>query len=302
MPDPFERRPLRRSGVTLSRLGVGTSGLGNVFGAVDDDTATALVLAAAEAGVRYFDTAPYYGFGLAERRLGRALSRLAPDSYAVSTKVGRTLAGEGCFFDFSPAAVRRGIEDSLERLGVDHLDIAYLHDPDDHEEEAATRAWPELCRLRDEGVVSAIGVGMNQWQMPARLVERLDVDVVLLAGRYTLLDPSGGENLLDLCAARGVDVVLGGVFNSGLLVDPRPGAWFDYAPASASVLARAQRMRDVATDAGYELAAAALAFAAGHPAVASVLTGVTTPGQLHANIGSCQQEVPPELLDQLLSC
>lgn len=301
MADPFQRRPLRRAGVTLSRLGVGTSGLGNVFGAVDDDTAAALVLAAAEAGVRYFDTAPYYGFGLAERRLGRALAQLAPGSYAVSTKVGRTLVGEGCFFDFSPAAVRRGIEDSLKRLEVDHLDIAYLHDPDDHEEEAVTRAWPELCRLRDEGVVSAIGVGMNQWQMPARFVERLDVDVILLAGRYTLLD-RGGEYLLDLCAARGVDVVLGGVFNSGLLVAPRPGAWFDYAPASASVLARAQRMQDVATDAGCELAAAALNFAAGHPAVVSVLTGVTTPEQLHANIMSFQQDLPPELLNQLLSC
>ncbi|EOD63337.1 aldo/keto reductase [Amycolatopsis vancoresmycina] len=281
----------------MADLGLGTAGLGNVFGEVGDEAAAEVVTAAAAAGVRYFDTAPYYGSGLAERRLGRALP---PGPFAVSTKVGRTLAGGGCFFDFSADAVRRGIEGSLGRLGLDRVDLVYLHDPDDHEEEAATAAWPELCRLRDEGVVSAIGVGMNQWEMPARFVERLDVDVVLLAGRYTLLDRSG-ERLLDLCGERGVGVVLGGVFNSGLLIDPRPGAWFDYAPAAPEVLARARRMRDVAAEAGYDLAACALAFAAAHPAVTSVLAGVTSAAQLRANLAAFRREVPPDLLHRLVS-
>ncbi|MFF1611686.1 aldo/keto reductase [Amycolatopsis sp. NPDC058278] len=270
-------------------------------GASADGAAGAVVAAAAGAGVRYFDTAPYYGFGLAERRLGRTLARLPAGSFAVSTKVGRTLAGDGCVFDFSADAVRRGLEGSLDRLGLDRVDIAYLHDPDDHEEAAAAEAWPELCRLRDEGLVSAIGVGMNQWEMPARFVERLDVDVVLLAGRYTLLDRSGAQ-LLDLCGERGVDVVLGGVFNSGLLIDPKPGAWFDYAPAPADLLARAQRMREVAASAGYDLAACALAFAAAHPAVTSVLVGATSAGQLRANAEAFRREVPPDLLRRLVSC
>ncbi|MDS0140028.1 MULTISPECIES: aldo/keto reductase [unclassified Amycolatopsis] len=282
----------------MADLGLGTAGLGNVFGEVGAEAAAEIVTAAAGAGVRSFDTAPYYGFGLAERRLGRALPA---GPFVVSTKVGRTLTGGGCHFDFSAAAVRRGIEGSLDRLGRDRVDVVYLHDPDDHEEQAATEAWPELCRLRDEGVVSAIGVGMNQWQMPARFVERLDVDVVLLAGRYTLLD-RGGERLLDLCGERGVDVVLGGVFNSGLLIDPRPGAWFDYAPAPADLLARAQRMRDAAASAGYELAACALAFAAAHPAVTSVLVGATSAGQVRANLDAFRREVPPELLSRLVSC
>jgi len=285
----------------MAELGLGTAGLGNVFGDVDDETAAEVVAAAAGAGVRYFDTAPYYGFGLAEQRLGRALSRLPAGSFTVSTKVGRTLTDGGCFFDFSADAVRRGIEGSLERLGLDRVDLAYLHDPDDHEEQAATEAWPELCRLRDEGVVSAIGVGMNQWEMPARFVERLDVDVVLLAGRYTLLDRSG-ERLLDLCGERGVGVVLGGVFNSGLLIDPRPGAWFDYAPAPADLLARAQRMREAAASAGYDLAACALAFAGTHPAVTSVLAGATNAGQVQANLSAFRREVPPDLVHRLISC
>ncbi|WP_086849272.1 aldo/keto reductase [Amycolatopsis kentuckyensis] len=285
----------------MADLGLGTAGLGNVFGEVDDEAAAEVVAAAAGAGVRYFDTAPYYGFGLAERRLGRALARLPAGSFTVSTKVGRTLTDDGCVFDFSADAVRRGIEGSLDRLGLDRVDVAYLHDPDDHEEEAATRAWPELCRLRDEGVVSAIGVGMNQWEMPARFVERLGIDVVLLAGRYTLLDGSG-KRLLDLCGERGVDVVLGGVFNSGLLIDPRPGAWFDYAPAPAELLARAQRMREAAASAGYDLAACALAFAAAHPAVSSVLVGATSAGQVQENFEAFRREVPHELLHHLISC
>ncbi|ADJ44883.1 oxidoreductase [Amycolatopsis mediterranei S699] len=284
----------------MADLGLGTAGLGNVFEEIDDEAAAEVIAAAADAGIRYFDTAPYYGFGLAERRLGRALARLPAGSFTVSTKVGRTLTGEGCVFDFSADAIRRGIEGSLDRLGLDRVDIVYLHDPDDHEEQAANEAWPELCRLRDEGVVAAIGVGMNQWEMPARFVERLDVDVVLLAGRYTLLDRSG-ERLLDLCGERGVDVVLGGVFNSGLLIDPRPGVWFDYAPAPADLLARARAMREVAASAGYDLAACALAFAAAHPAVTSVLAGVTSAAQLRANLDAFRREVPSELLLRLIS-
>jgi D-threo-aldose 1-dehydrogenase len=210
---------------------------------VQDGVATATVRRAYETGIRYFDTAPHYGAGLAETRLGRALAAVPRDSYALSTKVGRRLApGAGADpqgfaeqldlhreWDFSADGIRCCLEDSLARLGVDRVDVAYLHDPDDHEEEVYATAFPALAALRDEGMVGAIGAGMNQSAMLTRFVNRLDIDIVLLAGRYTLLDQSGLDDLLPACLAKGVSVVIGGVYNSGLLADPRPGARYDYA-------------------------------------------------------------------------
>ncbi|MEV0530588.1 aldo/keto reductase [Kitasatospora sp. NPDC050463] len=282
---------LGRSAVTSTRLSFGGAALGNLFTAVDDATATAAVDAAWAAGVRTFDTAPHYGLGLSERRLGQALRGRPRAEYQLSTKVGRLLepvaepvgddladgfavpATQRRRWDFSADGVRRGLEQSLLRLGVDHVDTVYLHDPDDHLDQAVAEALPALRQLRAEGVVGAIGAGMNQSAALTRFVRETDVDVVLLAGRYTLLDRSALADLLPAAAGRGVSVVVGGVFNSGVLADPRPGATFDYTPAPPELVERALRMQEVCARYGVPLRAAAVRFALGHPAVASVLVG-----------------------------
>ncbi len=251
----------------VSALAFGAAAIGNLFTPVTDTEAEKAVAAAWKAGVRYFDTAPHYGLGLSDRRLGDALLGLPRGEYVISTKVGRllepaALVGGGLGgddlangfavpathrrrWDFSAEGVRRSAEDSLDRLGMDRIDIAYLHDPDDHLDQAVDEAWPELARLRAEGAVRAIGAGMNQAEGPARLVRETDIDVVLLPGRYSLLDQRGLTELLPLAAKRAVGVVVGGVFNSGLLADPKPGATFDYAAAPDELLRLAMELKEV---------------------------------------------------------
>jgi D-threo-aldose 1-dehydrogenase len=309
---------LRRSGVEVSRLSLGTAGLGNLFRPVPDDDAAAVVREALAAGLRYVDTAPHYGLGLAERRLGTVLPGTDRASFTLSTKVGRLLRplrpgeaveGEGYVdtpalrreWDLSAEGVRRSVEESLERLGLDRIDVLYLHDPDDHETEAVASAIPALLALRDEGLVGAVGAGMNQSEMLARFVERFDIDVVLLAGRYTLLDQSGLAELLPLCTRRGVDVVVGGAFNSGLLADPRPGATFDYQRAPAELVARAQELQALCLRHDVPLTAAALQFPLAHPAVVSVLNGPQTVEQLRANVASFTTPVPEALWKEIRS-
>ncbi|MEU9207359.1 aldo/keto reductase [Streptomyces sp. NPDC048415] len=282
---------LGTSDVEVSELSFGAAGIGNLFTAVDDEQAYEAVDAAWASGIRYFDTAPHYGIGLSERRLGAALRDRPRAEYTLSTKVGRLLeptdAGgddlaEGGFavpathrrvWDFSADGVRRGLDASLERLGVDHVDVVYLHDPDDHAEQAFHEGYPALEKLRSQGVVGAIGAGMNQAEMLTRFVRDTDVDVVLCAGRYTLLDHRALTDLLPAAEGRGTSVVVGGAFNSGLLADPRPGATYNYTAAPPELLDRALRLKALAERHGTTLRAAALAFPAAHPAVASVLVG-----------------------------
>ncbi|WP_235583062.1 aldo/keto reductase, partial [Kitasatospora sp. Root107] len=272
-------------------LAFGAAGIGNLFTPVTDEQAADAVAAAWDTGIHTFDTAPHYGLGLSERRLGAVLREHPKDEYTLSTKVGRLLepvafnggddlangfavpATHRRVWDFSAQGVRRSIEESLQRLGTDRIDIAYLHDPDDHAEQALAEAYPELERLRADGRLGAIGVGMNQAGLLARFVRDTDVDVVLLAGRYSLLDQRGLAELLPLAEQRGVGVVIGGVFNSGLLADPRPGATFDYTAAPADLVQRALDLKAVCERHGVPLRAAALRFPFGHPAVASVLVG-----------------------------
>ena len=282
----------------LTRLGFGAAPLGNLFTAVDDAPARAAIDAAWDSGIRYFDTAPHYGLGLSERRIGAALRDRPRNEFVLSTKVGRILepvdgpvdARDDQGFDvparyvrrwdFSADGVARSIEDSLDRLGLDRIDIAYLHDPDDHAEQALTEAYPALEKLRGEGVLRAIGVGMNQSALPTRFVTETDIDVVLLAGRYTLLDQSATEDLLPAAVERGVSVVLGGVFNSGLLADPRAAATYDYAPAPAALVERALAIESVCLAHGVPLRAAALQFGLTHPAVISALVGMRDADQV----------------------
>ena len=308
---------LGESAVRVSTLALGAAGIGNLFTPVTDDEAAQAVDTAWEAGVRYFDTAPHYGLGLSERRLGAALRARPRHEYAVSTKVGRILepvpsatgddlahgfavpATHRRRWDFSARGVRRSIEESLRRLGLDRIDIVYLHDPDDHMEQALEQAYPELERLRAEGAVGAIGAGMNHTGPLARFVRETDIDAVLLAGRYTLLDQSGFAGLLPLAAERGVGVVVGGVLNSGVLADPRPGATFDYAPARPDLLARALDIRAVCERHGVPLRAAALHFPLGSPAVTSVLTGARSAAEVRDAAALLGRPVPDALWAEL---
>jgi D-threo-aldose 1-dehydrogenase len=281
---------LGHSGVQVSELSFGAAGIGNLYSEVGEEQAREAVAAAWQRGVRYFDTAPHYGLGLSERRLGAALRERPRAQYTVSTKVGRRLqpsdgtgddlasgfavpATHRRVWDFSEDGVRRTLEGSLERLGLDRVDVVYLHDPDEHAEAAFREGYPALEKLRSEGVVGAIGAGMNQAEMLTRFVRDTDVDVVLCAGRYTLLDQRALTELLPAAQERGTSVVIGGAFNSGLLADPRPGATYNYATASPELLHRALHLKSVAHRHGTTLRAAALAFCAAHPAVASVLVG-----------------------------
>jgi D-threo-aldose 1-dehydrogenase len=298
-------------GPTVTRVGLGTAPLGNMYAALTEADAEATVTAAWDAGIRFFDTAPFYGHGLAEARLGRVLQRYPRTEFLLSSKVGRVLepgdADPGIFrvprgltprFDYSRDGVLRSIDATLERTGLDRIDIALVHDPDAHEQEALDGAFPTLVELREAGVVRAIGAGMNQHEMLRRFVEAVDLDCVLLAGRYSLLDRSGAP-LLDACAARGVGVILGGVFNSGVLAADSVHATFDYEPAPAGVLDRTARLRAACGRYGVALPAAALDFALGHPAVGAVVVGARTAAEIAADVAWAGAGVPAALRAEL---
>jgi len=306
------RQTLGHSAVQVTRLAFGAAAIGNLYTPIDDETAAAAVDAAWDEGIRYFDTAPHYGLGVSERRLGAALRDRPRAEYVVSTKVGRILEpvenpsgddlADGGFavpathwrrWDFSADGVERSLTASLERLGLDRIDVAYIHDPDYHAAQALTEAYPALERLRAQGVVGAIGVGMNQAEMLTQFVRETDVDVVLLAGRYTLLDQRGLDELLPEAARRGTSVVVGGVFNSGLLADPRRSSTYDYGTVPEEILTKALRMQVVCQKHGVPLRAAALQFPFGHPAIASVLIGSRTDAEVRDAVQMATEPVPP---------
>ncbi|WP_055479893.1 aldo/keto reductase [Sphaerimonospora mesophila] len=297
--------------VGLGPYGLGTGPLGGLFAPVSDEQAEQTLAAAWQAGIRYFDTAPHYGAGLAEQRLGRFLRGL-PDGAAqavVSTKVGRVLVpGEGeeegfpgrtghvRVRDYSRDGVLRSLEDSLERTGLDRFDLVFIHDPDDHWEQAAGQAYPALAELRDQGVVGAIGAGMNQAEMLTRFVRETDVDAVLVAGRYTLLDRSAARELLPECERRGVTVIVGGVFNSGVLAG---GTTYDYETVPPETLARVRELGRVCASYGVPLPAAALRFPHRHPAVTTVLIGARSAAEAGADLDFAATPVPGELWREL---
>jgi D-threo-aldose 1-dehydrogenase len=282
-------------------LGLGTAPLAGLYAPVADDAAHAVVERAWELGIRFFDTAPYYGSGLAERRLGSALRGRPRDELTLSTKVGRLLRPdasrwEGAYFDFSYDAALRSLDESLERLGLDRVDIALVHDPDDHYEAALAGAFRALRRLRDEGVVRAIGVGMNQTELLVRFAREADPDCFLVAGRWTVLDRSAGDELLPLCAERGIDVIAGGVFNSGILAG---GTTFDYAAAPPGVVARVDDLEATCARHGVPLAAAAVQFPVRHRAVRTVLVGCRSPGEVDEDVRLASLEIPERLWSEL---
>jgi D-threo-aldose 1-dehydrogenase len=303
--------------VAVSRLGFGGAPIGNLYREIPDEEALGAVEAAWQAGVRYFDTAPHYGLGLSERRLGLGLAGRPRDEYVISTKVGRLLEpadgvgldDEGFAVprnfrrvrDYSADGVKRSIESSLERLGTDRVEIVYIHDPDDHWASAFGEAYPALEDLRSQGVVGAIGVGMNQWEMPERFVRETDIDVVMLAGRYTLLEQPSLVSFLPACVDRGVSVVACGVFNSGLLSKPEVAsdAKYNYEEAPSELVERARAIAGVCGRHGVTLPEAAIQFALGHPAVVSVVIGARTAEQMTANAAYFSASIPEDLWNEL---
>jgi D-threo-aldose 1-dehydrogenase len=273
---------------------MGTAALGFLYQPIDTDTAVAAVQKAYDLGIRYFDTAPLYGEGTAERRLGAALQALPRDQVVVSTKVGYTLLPQGGVdHDYRKDTVQRSLEESLVRLQVEQVDLVFIHDPDDHYAEAMDEAYPVLHRLRESGVIRAIGVGMNQSAMLTQFAHDGDFDCFLLAGRYTLLDQSATADLLPVAAAKGIHLVIGGPFNSGILTDPWAEVpMFNYEPAPEAWVQRARALDALCSDFQVPLKAAALQFPSAHPAVASVLTGARTAAELAENAQALSHPIP----------
>lgn len=309
-----------RTELFVPRVGLGTAALGNFQQALTDEEAIAVVDHALDQGIRYLDTAPLYGHGLAETRVGRAVANVGRDGLVISTKVGRLLRADaprdetqyhdgvpfyrdvppvGPVWDFSYDGVRRSVEESLERTGLDRFDVLLLHDPDQQLAEAASTGYAALRDLRADGLVRAIGAGMNNSAPLTELVRSCELDLVLLAGRYTLLDQSSLADLMPACEERGVSVVIGGVFNSGVLVDPTPGASFDYVPARSEVVAKAVAIRTICDKYDVPLAAVALQFPLAHPRVCTVLIGARTVDELDVDLDLLGVEIPAELWAEL---
>ncbi|MEN1882755.1 aldo/keto reductase [Streptomyces mirabilis] len=314
----MHHRKIQNTSVSVTELGFGASVIGNLYRVTPAGEAAAAVDVAWEAGIRYFDTAPHYGLGLSERRLGAALRGRPRDEYVISSKVGRLLVPneeprgvdtEGFVvrddlrrqWDFSRDGVLRSIEDTLERTGLDRLDIVYLHDPDAHWRQAAEEAMPTLAELRDQGVIGAIGVGMNQSAMLARFLRETAADVVMLAGRYTLLDQSALDDVLPAAQEHGKSVVAVGVFNSGLLSSDRPaeGMKYDYQDAPPALVARARTIAEVCAGHWTTLPAAAIAFPYTHPSIINVTLGMRTAEQVGRNVELHDRQVPDSLWGDL---
>lgn len=305
-----------RTGVEVSRLSLGTAALGGLYTSVSDADCTDTVLAAIDNGINFIDTAPHYGKGTSEIRIGKALAGRDRSTFVISTKIGRLLVPsttdiDDFFmdadntverkFDFSASGVRQSLEGSLERLGLDSVEILFIHDPDANADEAILEAYPELDRMRSEGIIKAIGVGMNQCETPTRVIKETAIDMVLIAGRYSLLDQKALEGLLPAALERNVDIIAAGVFNSGILANPVKGATYDYVPASDELLAKAIRIREVLEGHKVSLTSAALQFPLRHPAVKSVLVGCRSAAEVAANIAEFDKTIENKVWDDLVS-
>ena len=326
--EPLETAEIGSTGLRVTGVGLGGAALGGLYSDVPEEKAIDTVVRALDLGVSYLDTAPQYGHGKSERFLGRALAGVERTRYTISTEVGRVLVPvsqprEGSafanlpplepVFNYSKGGVLRSLEESLERLGLERVDIALIHDPDEgesvvrvtfgepvHYRQALDEAWPTLEQLRSRGAVKAIGAGMNQWQALASFVRDTDLDCVLLAGRYTLLDQSALAELLPLCERRGVSVILGGPYNSGILAsDLSPEATYFYSKVPPDVLERARSIKAVCDRHGVPLKAAALQFVLSHPAVVATIPGARSPAEVEENLEMARVSIPRDLWDEL---
>ena len=319
---------LGNGGLDFTELGFGAAPLGNLYRAITDDEADAILDAAWAGGVRYYDTAPLYGLGLSETRLNRFLRDKPRDDYVLSTKVGRYLRpataetrdGIGKWFevphrnevyDYSHDGVMRSLEASFERLGVDRIDVLYAHDIDVPNQGSRANVDAKVAqlmaggyhameRMRREGAITAFGAGVNEWEVCEQLARAGDYDLFLLAGRYTLLEQHALESFLPLCEARGIGVVIGGPYNSGILATgPRQGAWYDYEVAPQPVLDRVARIEAVCEAHGVRLVDAAFRFPLLHPAAVSCIPGGQGRDEMASNLAAAQAEIPADLWAEL---
>ena len=313
--NPLDTAEIGTTGLRVTRLGMGGAPIGGNVTEVAEAEALRTVQRGHELGVRYFDTAPQYGHGKSEVFFGRAFAGIQRDEFVLSTKVGRVLnpvsavVDPGTWinplpfdivFDFSRDGVLRSFEESLERLGLDRVDIALIHDPDDHYEQAIRESYPALAELRSQGVVKAIGAGMNDWQPLARFAREGDFDCFLLAGRYTLLDQSGLAELLPLCEQKRISIILGGPYNSGILAsDLSTDATYFYRKAPPDALERARHVKSVCDRHGVPLKAAALQFGLAHPAVAATIPGARSVAELEENVRMAGYPIPDDLWAEL---
>lgn len=301
------KRTVGRTSVEVSRLGLGTAQLGFMYEPVSTEEAIHTVKLARELGIQFFDTAALYGEGLAEQRLGLSLAGVPRSSYTVATKVGYDMPEtppenpkNNVARDYSYDGVMRSFENSLKRLGLSNVDIVHIHDPDDHYQEAMEGAYKAVQELKAQGVVKAVGSGMNQSEMLTRFANVGEFDCFLMAGRYTLLDQSALKDLMPTAEAKGISIFIGGPLNSGILADPHsPNPMFNYGPAGAEWVEKAKKLDRVCQQFGVPLKAAALQFPFAHPAVASVLTGARSRKELEENVSMLQLPIPNELWDQL---
>ena len=325
--DPGTRRSLGRSGLEVTQLGFGGAPHGNMYEAFPDGQAWAAVLACHDAGICFFDTAPLYGFGLSEHRVGEALRGVERDGYVLSTKVGRLLRPVSPrevdtaqfktpmpfvgVFDYSYDGVMRSVEDSLQRIGTHRIDVLLAHDLDvwTHGSEPAraerVREFMEggyraMRELRDEGAVRAIGAGVNEAAACQDLAEQGDFDCFLLAGRYTLLEQDSLDSFLPLCERRGIGLITGGAYNTGILATgATPGAYYNYKPAPPEIMERVRRIEQVCVRHGVRLPSAALQFPLGHPAIATVIPGTRSPAEVEQNLAIFAPDVPADFWAEL---
>lgn len=313
--NPLDVKQVGTTELSVTRLGLGGAPLGGLSTDVGVKTAEDTVAKAHELGISYFDTAPLYGLGKSENYVGRALQAFLRDGFVLSSKVGRVLDPADdqrdtesnvvpppfkAVFDFSRDGVLRSIEESLQRLGLDRIDIVFIHDPDDHHQQAIDEAFPTLAELRSQGVISAIGAGMNQWEALSDFAREGDFDCFLLAGRYTLLDQSGLDELLPLCEEKQISIMLGGPYNSGILAsDLQPGTTYFYQEAPAGVLDKARQIKAVCDRYQVPLKAAALQFGLAHPAVAATIPGARSPHEVEDNIQMASHQIPSDLWAEL---
>jgi len=324
---PLKTRKLGRTNVNLTELGLGTAPLGDLFDRVEDDDAAAVIQCAWEGGARYFDTSPWYGRGQAEHRLGRALYRKPRSEFIISSKIGRVFRrplkprpvkdqwlGGLQFepvFDYGYDGVMRSFEDSLQRLGINGIDLLLIHDLDawSHRSQAnvdaylvqlATTGWRALDELRSQGIIKGIGAGLNMMGMIPRFLDLFDIDFFLLAMRYTLLEQDVLDSEFPRCAERGVGVIIGGGYNSGILATGAvPGAMYNYEPAGPAILERVRKIEQVCARHRVPLPAAALQFPLGHPIVASIIPGAISRAQVEQNLAAFRHPIPADLWAEL---
>ena len=319
---------LANGGLTFTEIGFGTAPLGNLYRAISDDDAQAILTAAWDGGIRYFDTAPLYGLGLSETRLNRFLRDKPRDEYVLSTKVGRLLHacdpterdGFGKWFEvparneeynYTYDGVMRSVEFSLERLGTHRIDMLFAHDLDvvnhgswdvlqGYLDQLMGGGYKALQELRDQGVIKAFGAGVNEWEPAQWLTERGDFDIFLLAGRYTLLEQKALESFLPLCEERGIGIVIGGAYNSGILATgPRPGAFYDYDPAPQDILDRVAQIEAICAEHNTRLVDAAFQFPLLHPSVVSVIPGGQGVGEMESNFQAAKADIPDAIWSRL---